>query len=90
MPKCSNQRISAAIGYMSQMRRALYSTITAKYSTYTVCAMSTVFSSYRGETRSFEYASMGVVISRYDWNNRHHEKFDPRISLRIIGVVVVV
>ena len=72
------------------MRCALYSTITAKYSTYPVCAMSTVFSSYRGEMRSFEYASMVVVNSRYDWNNRHHELFDHRISLRIIGVVVVV
>ena len=49
-----------------------------------------LFSSYRGETRSFVYASMGVVNSRYDWNNRHHEQFDPRISLRIIDVVVVV
>ena len=49
-----------------------------------------VFSSYRGETRSREYASMGVVNSHYDYNNRHHEKFDPLISVRTIGVVVVV
>ena len=32
-----------------------------------------VFSSYRGETRPLEYASTGVVNSRYDYNNRHHE-----------------
>ena len=32
-----------------------------------------VYSSIRGQTRSRENTSTGVVHSRYDCNNRHHE-----------------
>ena len=55
----------------ARMFRSIVSKIDYEYRP--VLRITFVFSSYGGETRSREYASTGVVNSRYDCNNRHHE-----------------
>ena len=40
--------------------------------------------------RNREETSTGVVNSRYDYSNRHHELIDPLISVKTIGVIQLV
>ena len=49
-----------------------------------------VFSTNRGETQSRGETSTGVVNSRYDYSNQHHELIDPLILVKTIGVIQLV